>query len=382
MKNMKLKVDVDTKTFVRFLLVVTGFAVAVFMIFKLTFALTVIGIAFFLALALNPPVNAIAKRLPGHSRVVATALSYVIVLAVIGGFIYIALPPLIDQTNHFVGALPNYIQDLSSQRGVLADFINRNNLQEQLNALVAGAQQQASGVAQGLGSSVVNGVSSVLTGVISLITVLVLTFLMLIEGPGWLERLWGLYEDPQKLVRHQKLAIKMYRVVSSYVNGQVLVAGISAASGLTLLLVLTNFFQVPLTAVIPLTGIIFLTDLVPVIGSTLGALIVVLVLLFNDFSAGLVYAGYFLIYQQIENNFIQPVVQSRTVALSALSIIIAIIIGISLLGIVGGIIAIPVAGCLRVIIMDYMEHRRKPSTTMPEKQRLWRKLLAKAAAND
>jgi predicted PurR-regulated permease PerM len=167
------------------------------------------------------------------------------------------------------------------------------------------------------------------------------------------------------------------------VNGQVLVAGISAASGLTLLLVLTNFFQVPLTAVIPLTGIIFLTDLVPVIGSTLGALIVVLVLLFNDFSAGLVYAGYFLIYQQIENNFIQPVVQSRTVALSALSIIIAIIIGISLLGIVGGIIAVPVAGCLRVIIMDYMEHRRKPSTTTtPEKQRLWRKLLAKAATND
>ncbi|HSW81066.1 MAG TPA: AI-2E family transporter [Candidatus Saccharimonas sp.] len=380
---MKLKIDVDTKTFVRLLLVVTGFAVVIFMILKLAFALTIIGISFFLALALNPPVSKLAGKLPGHSRVLATALSYIIVLAVVGVFIYIALPPIIDQTNRFIGSFPGYIQDLSSQHGFAADFINRYNLQDELNQLVSGAQQQAAGVAQGLGSSVVSGVSSVLTGVISLITVLVLTFLMLIEGPTWLDRLWSLYYNKQKLQRHQKLAVKMYRVVASYVNGQVLVASISAAAGLTTLLLLATFFQVPLTAVIPLTGIIFLTDLVPVVGSTLGALIVFLVLLFSDPSAAVIYLVYFLVYQQIENNFIQPVVQSRTVALSALSIIVAILVGISLLGLVGGIVAIPIAGCIRVILIDYMEHRHKPTETATQKRKLWHRLTrAEAKAEE
>lgn len=382
MDKMRVKIDIDTKTFVRFLLVVTGFALAIFMITKLSTALTILGISAFLALALNPPVSAIAGRLPGHSRVLATALSYVFVLAVIGVFIYIALPPIIDQTSKFIGELPKYVQDLSNRQGVLADLINRYDLQEQINQLVKGAQEQASGLAQGVGSSVINGISSVLTGFVTLITVLVLTFLMLIEGPAWIERMWGLYQSQRKLVRHQKLAIKMYKVVTSYVNGQVLVASIAAAAGLSVLLALVFFFpNVPIGAVIPLTGILFLTDLIPMVGATIGAVIVVVTLLFNDLGAAVAFTVYFIIYQQIENNFIQPLVQSRTVALSALSIFVAIIIGISLLGIVGGIVAIPIAGCLRVILIDYLEHRRPPKTAKEEKG-LWRRMVAKATAND
>lgn len=379
---MKVKVDVDTKTFVRFLLVVSGFVAVVFMAAKLWPALMIILISAFLALALNPPVSALANKLPGHSRVLATALSYVFVLLVVGVFIYIALPPIIDQTNRFIADLPRYVQELSDRQGVVADFVNRYNLQDQLNQLVAGAQQQASGLAQGLGSSVVNGVSSILTGFITLITVLVLTFLMLIEGPAWMTRLWNLYTNDGKLRRHQELAIKMYKVVTSYVNGQVLVASVAAAAGLTTLLVLRTFFpNVPLEAVIPLTGIIFITDLIPMVGATIGAVIVVLVLLMNDLGAAIAFTVYFFIYQQVENNFIQPLVQSRTVALSALSVFIAVIIGITLLGIVGGILAIPVAGCIRVMLIDYMEHRRK-GTNVKARRGMWQKLVAKATAND
>lgn len=379
---MKVKVDVDTKTFVRFLLVVTGFVLAILMIWKLWTALMILAIALFLAIALNPPVSALANKLPGHSRVLATALSYLVVLAVVGVFIYIALPPIIDQTNKFIGDLPQYVQDISQKRGWVGEIVNKYNLQDQLNQLVAGAQQQASGLAQGIGSSVVNGVSSILTGVVTLVTVLVLTFLMLIEGPQWLDRLWSLYRDQRKLTRHQKLAIKMYKVVTSYVNGQVLVASVAAAAGLTVLLVITNFFpNVQVSSVIPLTGIIFLTDLVPLIGATIGAIIVTLVLLLNDFGGAAVFVIYFIIYQQIENNFIQPLVQSRTVALSALSIFVAVIFGVSLLGLVGGIIAIPVAGCLRVVLIDYMAHR-KDRLTATERRGLWQKLVEKATATD
>jgi predicted PurR-regulated permease PerM len=377
---MKIKVDVDTKTFVRFLLVVTAFVVVIFAIWKLWTALMIIGISLFLALALNPPVSALAGRLPGHSRVLATAVAYLFMLAVMGVFIYIALPPIIEETNRFIASLPGYIQDLSNKRGVIGDLINTYNLQPQINELVAGAQAQAASFAQGIGSSLVTGISSILTGFVTLITVLVLTFVMLIEGPAWMERLWSLYQNSGRLERHQRLAIKMYKVVTSYVNGQVLVASIAAAAGLTVLLILTYFFDVPAEVAIPLTGIIFITDLIPMIGATIGAVIVTAVLALNDFGAALIFVIYFIIYQQVENNFIQPLVQSRTVALSALSILVAIIIGISLLGLVGGIVAIPVAGCIRVLLIDYMEHRnRKPE---PSKKGLWRKLTARATAED
>lgn len=379
---MRVKVDIDTKTFVRLLLVVAGFSLLIFMVWKLSTALTMLGISAFLALALNPPVSAIASRLPGHSRVLATALSYLFVLAVVGVFIYIALPPIINETSKFISALPQHVEQLSSRQGVVADLVNRYNLQDQLSRLVEGAQQQASGLAQGVGSSVVSGVSSILTGFVTLITVLVLTFLMLIEGPLWIERLWGLYRDQKKLLRHQKLSIKMYRVVTSYVNGQVLVASIAAAAGLATLLVLVFLFpNIGMGVVIPLTGIIFITDLIPMVGATIGAVMVILALALSDLGAALAFTVYFIIYQQIENNFIQPLVQSRTVALSALSIFVAIIVGISLLGIIGGIIAIPVAGCLRVFLIDYMEHRRSPKEST-EKLGTWRKLVAKATAND
>lgn len=363
---MKVTVDVETKTFVRLLAVVAGFALLIFILWKLWAAVLLVAISFFLALALNPPVSALASRLPGHSRIVATAISYLVVLSVLGTFIYIAVPPVIDQTTRFVNDLPQYVQELSSRRGLVSDFITRYGLQDSLNEFVHGIQQQASSLAQGIGSSVVNGVSSFLSGIVAILTILVLTFLMLIEGPRWLERLWSLHGNSLALERNQRLAGKMYKVVSGYVNGQVVVASIAAAAGLITLVFMTQFFQIELSAVIPLTGIIFITDMIPMIGATIGAIIVMLVLLFNDPASVIVFLIYFLVYQQVENNFIQPVVQSRTVALSALSVFLALIVGISLLGLVGGIIAIPLAGCIRVMILDYMQHRRKK--TQPNAQ--------------
>jgi predicted PurR-regulated permease PerM len=150
----------------------------------------------------------------------------------------------------------------------------------------------------------------------------------------------------------------MYTVVTRYVSGQVFVATLAGASGLLVLFAMTSFFAVPLTAVLPLAFLIFLTDLVPMIGAIIGATIVIFVLIFNDLGAALTFAVYFLIYLQIESNLIQPTVQARTIELSALTILVAALIGINLLGPVGGFLAIPAAGCLRVLILDYLEHRK------------------------
>lgn len=363
------KVDVDTKTFVRFVLVVSAFIGAVFLVMQIWPALLLIAISFFLALALNPSVSAMSQRLPGKSRVFATLIAYVIMLSIIGGFVYIAVPPTIDQTMRFIDGLPAYISDLSEHRGAVAGFVNdiitRYQLQDELSTVVSSIQTQALNAAGGIGGSVVTGVSSFFVGLVSVVTVLVLTFLMLIEGPRWQERIFSLVPGAAKRTRYHGLAAKMFRIVSSYVNGQVIVALIAAMAGLLTLFILTQVFNLPLSIVLPLTGLIFLTDLVPLIGATIGAIVIVLVLLFNDIGAAVAFLVYFIIYQQIENNFIQPIVQSRTVALSALSILVAVIIGVSLLGIVGGILAIPIAGCIRVAVLDYMEHRHNNGDKKP-----------------
>jgi predicted PurR-regulated permease PerM len=354
---MKVTVDVETKTVVRVLTAAGVFVGVIFLVYRLWPALILVLVASILALALNQPVNMLASKLPGKNRILASTLAFLVVLGLLGTFIYVAVPPVIDQTTKFIENLPDYVAGLNAKGGIASDFIKHYGLQDQVNQLVIGAQQQAGNIAQGVGTSVVNGIASFFNGFITVLTILVLTFLMLIEGPRWIDRFWNLYTNDETLARHQRLAAKMYKVVSGYVNGQVVVAGIAALLGLVTLLILTSFFSVSVSAVIPLTGIIFIGDLIPLIGATIAAVIVIIVLLLNDPGAGLAFLIYFVIYQQIENNFIQPLVQSRTVALSALSVLVALILGITLLGLLGGILAIPLAGCIRVILLDYMEHR-------------------------
>lgn len=362
-KNVKVKIEIDSSTFIRLFMVAAGFVGAIFILWRLTPSLMIVLVSFFLAMALNPPVSALARRLPGHSRVLATAVSYVAVLIVVGFFVYVAIPPLVRQTTNFVEALPSYIEQVSSQRGVVADVIARYNLGDDVSKFVEGARQQAGSIAQGVGGSVVTGVTTFLSGFITLVTILVLTFLTLVEGPRWLERLWSVYTDEHKLEHHKYLISRMYKVVTRYVSGQVFVASLAGASALLVLFAFTYFFAVPLTAVLPLAFLVFLTDLVPMIGAIVGATIVVFVLIFNDLGAALAFAAYFFIYQQIENNLIQPTVQARTIELSALTILVAALIGINLLGPVGGFLAIPAAGCIRVLVLDYLERRKQARPT-------------------
>lgn len=355
---MKVKIDIDSSTFIRLFLVAAIFVGGIFVLWKLTPSLMIVLVSFFLAMALNPPVSSLASRLPGHSRVLATTVSYIIVLTIIGFFVYVAIPPIVRQTTNFINALPSYIEEVSSQKGVVGDTIKKYNLQSDVNSFVEGARNQAGNIVQGVGGSVITGVASFLSGFVTLVTVLVLTFLALIEGPRWLERLWSIYTDEHKLQHHKYLISRMYTVVTRYVSGQVFVATLAGAAGLLVLFALTAFFTVPLTAVLPLAFLIFLTDLIPMIGAIIGATIVVFVLVFNDLGAAIAFAVYFFIYQQIENNLIQPTVQARTIELSALTILVAALIGINLFGPVGGFLAIPAAGCVRVLLLDYFERRK------------------------
>ena len=356
---MKVKVDIDTKVFIRLVLVVLGFGLAILAIYKSRGALTLIAISLFLALALNPPVSKIARQLPGNSRVGATAIAYLVVLMLLGGFMVLVVPPVIEQSAKFANTVPDLIDEAYSNRYIFDDFIQRYDLEETVDKAVESAKAQAASVASNLGNTLVSGFGTLLGGIANLLFILVLTFLMLIEGPAWMARAWGLYEDNERLERHRTLVQRMYRIVTGFVNGQLAVAGVAAVASLIVLLTLSVTIDLPANLAVPLAAIVFIFSMIPMIGATIGAVLVGLVLLFNSPMAALIFIIYFVIYQQIENNFIAPTIQSKSVEISALIILIAILIGINVGGLLGGVIAIPVAGCLRVLFLDQLEQARK-----------------------
>lgn len=356
---MKVRVDIDVKTFVRFGLVTLAFITVIFLLIKAREPLVTVGIALFLALALNPPVSYISRRLPGRSRVAATALSYVLVLGFLGSLLFLVIPPVVEQSSKFASTVPTIIDKLSAQRPLIDSFVSRYGLEDQLDTSIENAKNQASAVANDIGKLLVNGATSFFNGALNMIFILVLTFLMLIEGPMWMEKIWGLYQDPKRLQRHRTVVSKMYRVVIGYVNGQMLVAAIAATLTMIVILLLSAFFPLPANLALPLAAIVFLSGLIPMVGATIGAVLVTLVLLLNDQAAAIIFLVYFIVYQQVENNYISPTIQSKKVELSALSVLVSILIGVSLFGLLGGLISIPIAGCLRVLLVDYLDHARQ-----------------------
>lgn len=350
----QVKVDIDNRTIVRFMSVILIFWLSVQAVYQIRGALVWLLISFFLALALNPPVSWLASKIPGGSRALATGVAYILVLTVLGVFLTSTIPPLIDETTNLVQTLPEKVQTLreSSQDGVVADIINRYQLEGEAQELAS----NITGRLGDIGGPIVTGIGKVTSSIIAFITILVLTFFMLVEGPQWLDLFWK-YHPKKRRLHHQQLAKRMYRVVTGYVNGQLLIAAIGGLSSLVMLVI------VGLPNPIALAGVVALTALLPLIGATLGAVIVVTVALFQSVTQALLMAAFFVVYQQIENNVIQPYVQSRTLDISPLLVLVAVILGIQLGGLLGGFLAIPVAASLKILAIDYIDQRNlEPET--------------------
>lgn len=355
----RVRIDIDTKTFVRFWLVVIAFAFAILAIYSSLTALLLIGIAFFLAMALNIPVSFIARHLPGRSRIAGTAISFVLVVAVLTAFLFLVVPPIVEQTIRVAESFPALIESVTGQWRGLNQFVVEHNLQDQLNATISTVQSNTTAWISDISRNVLGSIGSVAGALVSTLLVLVLTFLMLVEGPTWMRWIWGLYNDQERMEHHRQLAHRMYGVVTGYVTGQLTVSAIGAsASGLTVF-VLSLFFNVPANLAFPTIAIAFTLSLIPMFGATIAGVLITILLGFNDITAAIIFAAFFVVYQQVENNFISPAIQSRRLELSALMILIAVTIGVMTFGLLGGIISIPIAGCVKVLLEDYLTHAKK-----------------------
>lgn len=339
----------------RFWLVVIGFILCGWMIYSAREALVIIGAALFLALALSHPVRMLAHLFPSKSRLAGTAAAFVSLVLILGAVIWFVIPPLVSQTAKFAQTLPTVTDQLSNQWHGLRDFIDSNGLKPQVDAAVENIKSQASTWAANFGSGLLSSIGSLASFVASLFLVIVLSFLMLLEGPTWMKRIWGLYRDSERMERHKNLVDKMYNVVVGYVNGQLTVSGIGSLVAGLFVFVLSLFFPMIDSALaMPVILLVFLLTLVPMFGATLAGILVSLLLAISSVSAGIIYAIFFVIYQQIENNFISPMIQSKKVELSALVVLVAVTIGLYVGGLAGGFIAIPVAGSLKVLLEYYL----------------------------
>jgi len=303
-------------------------------------------IALFLALALNPAVDRLERRI--KRRGIATGVVYVAALAAIVGIGWLFIPTLVDQVNDFARKVPDYLDDLTRGRGRLGFLQEKYHLVDKARkALHEGGAARLFGLS-GTALAVAKGV---VTAIVATLTIAFMTFFMLLEGPKWLERFYSLFA-PASRRRWQAVGRDIYRTVGGYVSGNLLISLI-AGTLTTVVLLITG---VPFAVALGL--IVAILDLIPLAGATIAAIIVGTVAFLHSVPAGIIVVVFFIVYQQLENHVLQPVVYGRTVQLSPLAVLISVLIGAELAGVLGALAAIPVAGTLQVIFLDWLRHRR------------------------
>ncbi len=346
----EVEITISNRTVIRVLLLVVVTMLGIAAVKQASHALILIFTAFFLALALNAPVHWISRRLPGkrrNSRAAATIISFLVVILLLGGFLTSIVPPLVRQTSSFISAAPRLVQQARDENSDIGKFINRYNLESQVQDFSDELGQRLKG-ATGTAVSTVGKVGS---SIFSVLTILVLTFMMLVEGPRWLRLFKDMIPDDQH-ERAEKLSLDMYKVVKGYVNGQVLLAALAAIFILPALVILDVSYPIAMMVVV------FICGLIPMVGHTIGAVIVSVVALFTSPVAALILLGYYILYQQIENYLVQPRIQANSTNMSPLLVFVSVIIGVNFGGIFGGLVAIPVAGCLCILTLDYLRRKK------------------------
>lgn len=349
-KDDVIEVTVSNPTVVRVLLLTIASFLFLSAIQKASHAFILIFTAFFLALALNAPVRWLAERLPGKrkgNRTLATGLSFFVIIGLLAGFLISLVPPLIRQTSDFIDVAPGLVEDVRSEDSGLGRFVRKYNLQDQTDKLSGELSDRLSNVS----GTAVSTFTRITSSIFSTLTLLVLTFMMLIEGPRWLA--FARRVIPESKQPHlERLAKDMYKVITGFVNGQVTLAALAA------LLILVPLFAFQVSYPIALMVIVFICGLIPLVGHTIGAIIVSLVALFHSPASAIGVLVYYITYQQIENYILQPKIQANSTNMSPLLVFSAVIIGVSFGGLFGGLVAIPIAGCAKILVLDYLKTRK------------------------
>jgi predicted PurR-regulated permease PerM len=336
----------------RTVLVVLGILLATLALLALVYLawhiITWILIAVFLALALNPAVEFFEGR--GLRRGYATAIVFFLALGAIVGLGFLLIPPLVQQVRDFVDAVPDIIDDLTAGRGPFGFLQTKYHIVDRVREAIQ--THGAGGVlgVTGAGLAVARGV---ITAVAGAVAIAFLTFFMLLDGRGLVERFYNFLPATAR-PRWQRIGTEIYRTVGGYVTGNILISVIAGVASAIVLFALGSDYAIALAVVVAVL------DLIPLAGATLAAVLVSTVVFVElGWVRGVIIVVFFAVYQQLENHILQPVIYGRTVQLSPLVVLVAVLIGAELAGILGALAAIPVAGIVQAIGRELLRYRRE-----------------------
>lgn len=337
----------SVRDIVRIVLVVVAVAIVLYLLWLLRKPISWVLISIFLAVALSPPVNRLSRRM---RRGFAVALVYIGLLLVPIMLIALIVPPVINGANDFANNVPRYANDVTDYvqknktlRDLNRDYDITQKLQDEAGKLPS-RLGGAAGTLRDIGFGIVNSL-------FALLTILVLTAFLLSNGRAWVDQLLA-SRPPHQRERLRRSLDNMAAAVSGYVAGALTIAVIAGTATFIVLTILGVPFSGPLAV---MAG---LMSLIPMVGATIAAVIIGVVTLFEDFpTATIIWTIWAIGYQQIENNLIQPQIQKRTVNVHPFITIVAVLCGATLLGVMGAIVAIPIAASIQILVREYVDLR-------------------------
>jgi predicted PurR-regulated permease PerM len=340
-------VNAPARAIVRTVLIVVGVILVLYLLYVLRRPISWLFIATFLAVALSGPVNWLSQRM---KRGFAITVVYLGLLAIPLLLAVAIVPPLVTEVNDLASNAPQYARDVSEfvqdnqrLRELNEDYDVTEKLEEEASKLPAKLGGAAK-VLRDLGFGVINSI-------FALITILVLTAFMLGSGRRWVDRALEL-QPPDRRVRIRRVLNRSGRAVGGYVAGALTIGVIAG----TLTYVVLAILGVPFRG--PLALVMFFFSLIPLIGATIAAVIIGVVTLFANFpTATIVWVIWAIVYQQLENHLIQPQIQKRTVDVHPFVVVVSVLFGATLLGVLGAIVAIPVAASIQIAIREWWDWR-------------------------
>jgi predicted PurR-regulated permease PerM len=345
----------SARQIVRIVLTVVCVVISLYLIYLLRKPISWILIATFLAVALSPPVNVLARHM---RRGFAITIVFLGLLAIPIALIALIVPPLITEANDFANKVPGYSRDVTKYvkenkrlRKLNEDYDITSKLEDEAGKL-PNRLGGAAGTLRDVGFGIVNSL-------FALVTILVLTAFLLGSGKVWVDGIVSA-RPPEQRDRLRRSLDNMAQAVAGYMAGALLIALIA---GVTTYIALT-ILGVPFRG--PLALIAGFFSLIPLIGATMAAVLIGLVTVFNDFpTTTIIWVIWAIAYQQFENHVIQPQVQKRTVNVQPFITIVAVLFGATLLGVFGAIVAIPIAASIQILLREYVDLRTLSIKTTP-----------------
>jgi predicted PurR-regulated permease PerM len=313
---------------------------------ELARVITWLVVAGFFTVVLAPAVDALQRRMHLR-RALATAIVFLLGLVALVGLLYVFIRPVITSVSSFVDDLPSLVEDAKQGRGPVGELVSRYNLEE----YVQDNQARFQSALRTAGAPALHVAQSVFSGIVAFITIMVLTFLMILRGPELCTGALALVA-PAHRERVRIIAADASKAVSGYMFGNLVISLIAGICTYVFL----RIVGVPYAEVLALW--VGFADLIPLVGATMGAIPTVGFAFGHSVTAGVATLIFYIVYQQFENHVLQVTVMSRTVDVNPLAVIVSVLVGVELFGFLGAALAIPAAGVIQVVVRSLYELRR------------------------